>query len=127
VFNDRIHYVEPTEDEKILKLREMYAIAEYNKTAHEQGLKKHSRRRTGFSAQQVLDTLRDMYGNNYADIVHDPLVDNPDTPEEYTQLTLSHTSIIPFLVGAVQELTQRIEALEKTTGGKNERTSTNAA
>lgn len=100
-----------------------YGFKPYDKAAHEQGIKKGERRRIGVSAQEVQEALIKVYGStNYANLVNDNLhdVDPSEIPEGVeSHLTVAYESFIPFLIKAVQELSEknkelhaRIEMLE---------------
>lgn len=95
-----------------------YGFAPYDKEAHAAGKEKGERKRVGFSAQHTQKVLQEVYGDdNYMDIVHNDQYDRlaagetlPEGVEE--QLSMTYTNVIPALVGAIQELTQRVKELE---------------
>ena len=79
------------------------------------GEKKGERKRVGVGAQQVMDALAEVYGSSdYANIVNDNLHDVteplPDGVE--SQLTVAYTAFVPFLIRAIQQLSERVEELE---------------
>lgn len=93
----------------------------YNKAAHTAGTKKGERVRIGLSAQEILQALYDVYGDNsYVNIVDDNLHDL--TAEERAalpsdmenKLTVTYENLIPFLIKSIQELSSRTDRLEKT-------------
>lgn len=100
-----------------------YGFKPYDKAAHEQGIKKGERRRIGVSAQEVQEALTKVYGSaDYANLVNNNLhnVNSSEIPEGVeSHLTVTYESFIPFLIKAVQELSEknkelhaRIEMLE---------------
>ena len=80
------------------------------------GTKSGKRRIPGFKAQDVYQTLIDIYkDDNYAKVVSQSLYDYPDA--EIDQFTMSYDAIIPFLVGALKEQTEKLSNLIKTNNG----------
>lgn len=75
------------------------------------GTKKHSRRLAGFKAQEVYESLHDVFGSyNYAQIVD--INDYKGEEVQYSQYSLYDHKIVPFLVAAVQEQQKQIEDLK---------------
>lgn len=87
-----------------------FDVKEYKK-----GSKKHTRRMSGFIAQEVYQTLKDTYNtDNYAAIVDYNNYEgqlNPD--EQFDQYVIRTDCIIPFLVAAIQEQDKKIKELEE--------------
>jgi len=116
VDNQRAKYLpkEPTgEQQDMLAAYGMYRC--YDEKAYAKGKLKGGRKRVGVGAQQVLDALTEVYGtSDYANIVNDNLHDVkgplPDGVE--SQLAVTYEAFIPFLIRAVQQLTERVEELE---------------
>ncbi len=109
--------IELTEEQKahneLVDKYKMYPLLNYNRNEHSRGTRKGSRKRVGFSAQQVQEVMLDLFGtDNYGDIVNDSLygVEAPEGLE--SKKTMAYSNIIPFLVGAIQELTKEIETLK---------------
>lgn len=74
------------------------------------------RRQVGFIAQEVYETMKKVYNNdNYADIVD---YSNYQISEEkdmnFDRYSMRYNSLIPFLTGAIQELSKEIDALKAT-------------
>lgn len=126
VSNQRMYYInnedELSEEDK--KNKRTYGICNYDRTAHSLGTKKGSRQRVGVSAQQTQEALKNVYGSSsYANLVNDNLFDYDKTtiPEGIeSQLTVNYSGFIPFLIKAIQELSTRIEFLEKKEAISNE-------
>ena len=104
------------------KKKELYGLGDYDKEAHARGEKKGTRKRVGFSAQQIEQLVQNIFGtDNYADLVYDNFYDLSEKPTDAeSQKTVAYEKLIPFLVAAMQEqqrqideLKARIEALEK--------------
>jgi hypothetical protein len=92
-----------------------YGMCGYDRESHAAGEKKGARRRAGVSAQKVTEALEEVYGTaDYANIVNDNLHDVeeelPDGVE--SKLTVAYDRFVPFLIGAVNELAERVEVLE---------------
>jgi hypothetical protein len=92
---------------------------EYNREEHRKGTRKGKRKRVGVLAQQVERSLNEIYGtDNYADIVHDSsyhaVEKNVRIDEEFeSQKFITYQNFIPFLIGAVKELSNRVDELER--------------
>jgi hypothetical protein len=105
---------------------EATGFSEYDRESHRKGTKKGTRKRVGLIAQQVQNTLMEIYGtDNYADIVHDTLYDthkkNIKVSEKFeSQKFITYQNFIPFLIGAVQELTKENKAIREDLGELNE-------
>lgn len=111
--NQRELYIDEenlSEEEKARKAK--FGLCAYDREAHAKGTKKGSRARVGVRAQEVLKALEETYGDSgYGNLVDDNFFDlNPeDIPEGVeNQLTVNYTGFIPFLIKAVQELSQQI-------------------
>jgi hypothetical protein len=92
-----------------------YGMAEYDREAHAAGTKKGARTRAGVSAQKTVEALEAVYGTaDVANIVNDNLHDvEEELPEGVeSKLTVAYDRFVPFLIGAVRELAERVEALE---------------
>lgn len=119
VFNHREMYIAPEDElsEEDKNNKHKYGMCTYDKEAHARGDKKGERLRVGVSAQETQAALEAVYGSaDYANIVNDNFHDYdkstiPDGVEN--QLTVNYTGFIPFLIKAVQELSGRIEELER--------------
>ena len=71
-----------------------------------------NRRHAGFKAQEVYETLKEVYGDdNYAKIVDYSKYDHPDALVDRYYINMS--SMIPFLVKAIQEQQDEINELKK--------------
>lgn len=122
VFNHRELYInEENLSEEERKKKRMYGLCAYDKEAHAKGTKKGSRIRVGVSAQGTQKALQEVYGSsNYANLVDDNLfdIDQDEIPEGVeSQLSANYEGFIPFLIKAVQELAERLEAVEKSKKG----------
>lgn len=86
---------------------------QYDVEAHKRGDKKKHRRFAGLSAQDTYQAMLDCYNNdtNYAQIVDNNKFDHPD--DEYLeQYSMSYERLVPFLIKAVQEQQEQIDALK---------------
>lgn len=111
--NQRELYIDEENLSKEEKARKAtFGLCAYDREAHAKGTKKGSRARVGVRAQEVLKALEETYGDSgYGNLVDDNFFDlNPeDIPEGVeNQLTVNYTGFIPFLIKAVQELSQQI-------------------
>lgn len=99
---------------EVVNNRKKYGLSDYDTEAHEKGLKKGNRKRVGISAQQVEEVLKKLYDtDNYANIVNDNFHDLNDIPEGVESVkSANYEGFIPFLIGAVQELSQKVNDLE---------------
>lgn len=121
VYNHRENYIDRdnmTEQDKENFAK--YNICNYDKEAHAKGIYKDVRRRSGLRAQNILEALSEVYhSDNYANIVDDNFYDFTDKekaviPEDIeNQLAVNYSAIIPFLVEAVQELTDKITRIKQ--------------
>ena len=119
VFNGRELYIDDesklSDSDKEKKMK--YGLCAYDKAAHSSGTKKGKRRRIGVLAQEVQQALESTFGNSsYANLVNNNLFDfnEEDVPEDVeSQLAVNYEGFIPFLIKAVQELDERIGALER--------------
>ncbi len=124
VRNERSAYVSASA--KRTEQYRRFGLTEYNREAWSRGAKKGQRKNVGVSAQQVEQALRSVYGSTgEANIVDDNfylLRKRGIEPEGVeNKLSVNYIGLIPFLIGAVQELSQRIETLEdklSAIGGK---------
>lgn len=115
--NHRSLYIadELTEEEQ--KLKAKYGLCDYDHEAHARGTKKGSRARVGVRAQQIQEALKEVYGDDsYANLVNDNFYDytdeeKADIPVE-NQLGVTYENFIPFLIKAVQELSQEVKELK---------------
>lgn len=119
VLNHREMYIAPEDElsEEDKNNKHTYGMCTYDKEAHARGDRKGERLRVGVSAQETQSALESVYGSaDYANIVNDNFHDYdkasiPDGVEN--QLTVNYTGFIPFLIKAIQELSDRIEKLEE--------------
>ena len=97
--------------------REKYIFnGEFDEDMYKKALLKGNRRQVGFIAQEVYETMKKVYNNdNYADIVD---YSNYQISEEkdmnFDRYSMRYNSLIPFLTGAIQELSKEIDALKAT-------------
>lgn len=122
VFNSRELYIDEEHlSEEDRRKKEKYGLCTYDKEEHALGTKKGNRIRAGVSAQNVLEALKEVYGNsNYANLVNDNFFDisQDEIPEDVeNQLAVNYEGFIPFLIKAVQELAERLESLESESRG----------
>lgn len=116
--NQRILYIDNDENlsEEDKENKSKYGICNYNRKEHAKGTKKGSRLRVGVSAQGVQKALEEAYGtSSYANLVNDNLFDfnKDEIPEGIeSQLAVNYPGFVPFLIKAVQELSQRLDKLE---------------
>lgn len=113
---EKIKPVRYVNNHRALYAREGGSIGrgEYDKQAHARGDKKGNRKRVGVLAQQVQSVLSETFGtDNYADIVNDNLYDVPERSGEESLLTVRYAAFIPFLIGAVRELSEKVRKLEE--------------
>lgn len=92
-----------------------YGLCRYDKKSHSKGTKKGDRLRVGLSAQEIQAALEKVYGTaDYANIVNDNLHDTTkQIPSDIeNSLTVAYGNLIPFLIGAVNELSERLKKLE---------------
>lgn len=83
----------------------------FNEELYNNQTLKGNRRIAGFIAQDVYKSLIDVYNDdNYASVVDYSKYDDPDC--DIDRYYMRYTQIIPFLTGAIQELTKKIETLE---------------
>lgn len=88
-------------------------ISTFNSGSHDKGELKGERRHSGFIAQEVYQTLKDIYKNdNYAAIIDYNFYDG-NIEDEFERYSIQITAIIPFLVKANQELSEKIDKLNK--------------
>ena len=111
VMNNREDYL--YKDKKGKPLLNEQGKQYYDEEAHTQGLKKKHRRYAGLSAQDTYQKMIEFYkDDNYADIVDNNKYDNPD--DEYLeQYSMQYERLVPFLIKAIQEQQEKIDALEK--------------
>lgn len=111
VMNDRERYlIRDKDDNPIL---DENGKQQYDVEAHKRGDKKKHRRFAGLSAQDTYQAMLDCYNNdtNYAQIVDNNKFDHPD--DEYLeQYSMSYERLVPFLIKAIQEQQEQIDALK---------------
>lgn len=84
----------------------------FNAESHAKGIFKKHRRRAGFLAQDVYETMINEYGtDNYASVV-DYNKYKPDNEETIDRYSFNGVQLIPFLVKAVQEQQEIIDKLQ---------------
>ena len=112
VSNDRVDYISD-EDKKGETFR-TYGMCEYDRVSHAAGTKKGERRRCGLLAQEVVEAMQSVYGtDNYANVVNDNFHDLTDKPSDVeNKYTLAYANLVPFLIGAIKELNEKIKHLE---------------
>lgn len=67
----------------------------------------------------MYQSMKDVYGDdNYASIVDYSKYDNPNN--EVDRYYMRYTQIIPFLTGAIQELSKEIDSLKETISSQQE-------
>ena len=115
VWNGRELYIDEdslTDEDK--KIRAKYGLCRYDKAAHAAGTKKGDRIRVGVLAQETQAALKEVFGDSgYANLVNDNLFDFENVPDDVeNQLGVSYENFIPFLIKAVQEIADRLDALE---------------
>lgn len=111
VMNDRERYLIRDEDDN--PILDENGKQQYDVEAHKRGDKKKHRRFAGLSAQDTYKAMLDCYNNdtNYAQIVDNNKFDHPD--DEYLeQYSMSYERLVPFLIKAVQEQQEQIDALK---------------
>lgn len=111
VMNDRERYL--IRDENDNPILDSNGKQQYDVEAHKRGDKKKHRRFAGLSAQDTYQAMLDCYNNdtNYAQIVDNNKFDHPD--DEYLeQYSMSYERLVPFLIKAVQEQQEQIDALK---------------
>jgi hypothetical protein len=112
VRNPRTEYEYEQSSEKKRK----YGLGDYDKEAHARGDKKGTRKRVGFSAQQIEQLIKDIFDtDNYADIVYDNFYDLTEKPQDAeSQKTVAYEKLIPFLVAAIKEQQKQIDELRQS-------------
>ena len=115
VSNERENYISD-EDKKGETFR-TYGMCEYDRIAHAAGTKKGERRRCGLLAQEVIAAMQEVYDtDNYANIVNDNFHDLAEKPSDVeNKYTLAYANLVPFLIGAIKELSAKIKELEGQT------------
>lgn len=112
VSNDREEYI--SDEDKNGETFRKYGMCEYDRVSHAAGTKKGERRRCGLLAQEVVEAMQSVYGtDNYANVVNDNFHDLAQKPSDVeNKYTLAYANLVPFLIGAVKELSAKIKALE---------------
>jgi hypothetical protein len=115
--NQREKYIAPASElpDADKELLDQYGMCEYDRAAHATGAKKGTRRRVGLSAQQIVSAMEAAYGSaDYGNVVNDNLHDVGGEAEAgvESKLTVAYTNLVPFLIKAVQELSEKINILE---------------
>lgn len=74
----------------------------------------HDRRISGFIAQDVYQSMKDVYNgdDNYANLVDYTRYNDSSVIED--RYYMNYTSLIPFLTGAIQELSKEVDSLKAT-------------
>ena len=113
VSNDRVNYI--SDEGKQSENYRKYGMCDYDREEHLAGTKKGKRRRIGLLAQEVMEAMKEVYGtDNYANIVNDNFYDLEEKPNVENKLTLAYANLVPFLIGAIKELSEKIKGLEKS-------------
>ena len=112
VSNDRESYI--SDEDKKGETFCTYGMCEYDRVSHAAGTKKGERRRCGLLAQEVVEAMQSVYGtDNYANVVNDNFHDLEQKPSDAeNKYTLAYANLVPFLIGAINELNAKISALE---------------
>jgi hypothetical protein len=94
------------------RLKYIDSNGNFDDELYNRGCFKGHRRIAGFIAQDVYQTMKDIYDDdNYASIVDYSLYDNTNysdmaIPDRYS---IKYNAIIPFLTGAIQELSKKLD------------------
>ena len=112
VSNERVDYI--SDEDKNSETFRKYGMCEYDRVSHAAGTKKGERRRCGLLAQEVVEAMQSVYGtDNYANVVNDNFHDLTDKPSDVeNKYTLAYANLVPFLIGAIKELNEKIKTLE---------------
>ena len=108
-------YGEDNLSEEELEIRRKYGLYKYDREAHEKGEKKNGKRRCGLLAQEVYDAMAEVYGDGgFGAVVNDNFHDLKEPPPDgvENQLSIAYLNLVPFLVEAVQDLSERFKRLE---------------
>ncbi|MCI8509006.1 MAG: hypothetical protein HFJ06_10655 [Lachnospiraceae bacterium] len=98
-----------------------YGFKPYDEKSHSDGNKKGKRRHVGVNAQEILESINNIYGSSDVNnIVNDNLYEFKEIPESIeNQYFINYEAFIPYLISAIQELSNivkeqanRIEQLE---------------
>lgn len=120
--NDRMRY--KYEDDENDELYRKYRMCNYDKEAHSRGDKAATRRHSGFLAQEVYESLKSIYGSdNYANIVNINSYNDKELEIERPvedRYSILMSNIIPFLTGAIQELSKEIDTLKEIVSSQQE-------
>lgn len=117
VWNDRESYKydeETAPTQKIALMAAKPGIHSYDKEAHARGDKKGTERQVGLISQEVKKAMIECFGSDeYMNLVFEsPLGISDDPVNQETQMALNYTNLIPVLIKAIQELSDRVELLE---------------
>lgn len=87
----------------------------YDYEAYQEATKKHSRTYVGFIAQEIQDAIIETYGDDDSagNIVYDDHYEREVEDGHESKLSVAYSSLIPHLVGTIQELYTKVEDLEK--------------
>ena len=110
---DFINRLEPTT--YVMNYRDDYILDDgtFDNDAYIRQTKKKHRRISGFIAQDVYQSMKDVYGDdNYANIVDYSKYDDENCIED--RYHMRYTQLIPFLTGAIQELSKEVDSLKAT-------------
>ena len=91
--------------------REKYIFnGEFDEDMYKKALLKGNRRQVGFIAQEVYETMKDIYSDdNYANIVDYNNYHEEKEKHELDRYMMCYTAFIPFLTGAIQELSKKLD------------------
>lgn len=91
--------------------REKYIFnGEFDEDMYKKALLKGNRRQVGFIAQEVYETMKDIYSDdNYANIVDYNNYHEEKEKHELDRYMMCYTAFIPFLTGAIQELSSKLD------------------
>lgn len=87
----------------------------YDYEAYQEATKKRSRTYVGFIAQEIQDAIIETYGDDDSagNIVYDDHYEREVEDGHESKLSVAYSSLIPHLVGTIQELYTKVEDLEK--------------
>ena len=118
VRNSRLDYAYDKDNENYEDFSE-YDFKKYDKSEHQLGTKKGSRRIAGVKAQEVLELEKRIYGSdNYINLVYDNQYnmrnEGKDIPEGVENAySVNYIGFIPLLIRSIQELDSKNKLLEE--------------